>query len=152
MLDAINNILNENKLAEVKQASLTVDISEQQNQQQIQSRIGEFNGIGWLSLTDKVLTIRDKADLSGIQGKTILVGELTAGSKSLHIRQNGAAWDVFELTRTDSGGQFMVEESFLSTQSGLKLTYETYWQKDSSGALSPFAGRFTGFSNQGGSN
>lgn len=152
MINAINDVLKINKLDEVKQASLKVEISKQQTQPQLQKRIVEFEGIGWICLTDKVLTIRNKADLSGIEGKQVLSAELAAGSKSLHIRQNGAVWDLFDMISTDGGEQYLVEEDFIATQSGMKLIYETYWQKDDIGTLIPFASRFAGFSNQGGGN
>ncbi|HIJ96602.1 MAG TPA: hypothetical protein HPP94_12860 [Desulfuromonadales bacterium] len=151
MIHTINDILGKAGLAPVKAATLSIEKTETADWRQVQSRISSFGGAGWLCVTDKILLL---PQVNGpLADMTILSGELSNGSASLHIRQSSSGWELYEMTRYDGGEQLMVEESFISTQDkDILLTYETYWKKGGSGAMEPFASRFAGFSDKGGTN
>jgi len=149
MIHAINDVLGKTGLEQAKPATLSVERTETVHQANVQSLISEFGGIGWVCLTDRIVML--PKEIGEITGKIVLSGELSNGNKSLHIRQNGPGWELFDMASSNSGEQLMVEEKFISTKDkDVLLTYETYWKKDSTGTLAPFASRFAGFSGKGG--
>jgi len=149
MMQAINNILGKVGLEQAKPATLTVGRTETADQQQVQANIRNFGGVGWVCLTDKIVIL--PADIDAISGKTVLSGELSNGDKSLHIRQRGSGWELFDMISSNNGDQLMVGEKFISIMDkDTLLTYETYWKKDNAGTMFPFASRFAGFSCKGG--
>jgi len=149
MIYAINDILGKTGLEQAKSATLSVERTETVDQENVKSLIREFGGIGWVCLTDRIVML--PKEIGEITGKTVLCGELSNGNKSLHIRQNGPGWELFDMVSSNCGEQLMVEKKFISTKDkDVLLAYETYWKKNSAGTLAPFASRFAGFSGKGG--
>lgn len=153
MMDKLNVILKENKMGELKKGNLKIDSKEIQNGKDLAGIIEEFNAReGWICLTGEIVLIDVSAgkefNQAILPNQTILSGELTKDAQSLHIRQNGAAWTIWYLTKEDNGNQLFLEEAFHATPKapGYKLKYETFWQENETlGVLQPFASRFAGF-------
>ena len=152
MLKTINMILG--KIDSVypqsaEQAELKIIRKEAAAPAEVLAAVAQFGGgSGWLCLTDRVVAVHAGTDYATFAGSIILSGELVDGERSLHIRQAGSGWNLYDLRREEGSGMLVVREP-LATIDGGTAQYEVYWKKAPNGfgfdEFRPYAGRFTGF-------
>jgi hypothetical protein len=104
---------------------------------------------GWLCLTDQVIEIAPDYDFGQLSGRNILSGELAAGDRTLHLRQQNDAWIAVELQRIAATDGYLVEQHLFPVRGSRKLRYEVCWSAGDDGILKPNASRFAGFATGG---
>lgn len=150
MIKTLNSILKEEEIDTVTEGEIEIICNIEQDQKGVRAAIESFApDVGWLCLTDEVIITGKDFKVSSIEGRIILSGEFASGDKSLHIRQSGRAWDIYEMTAKKEGGCIVAEKTFVSVIRPLKLRYETYWREQensySQKVFVPYASRFAGF-------
>ncbi|MBN1664021.1 MAG: hypothetical protein JW943_10515 [Deltaproteobacteria bacterium] len=153
MIEILNKILNDEKLGQLipAQAFIIPHSFSVMETDKLNKLIEDFQPQeGWLCLTNIVVRIpHDGAlPLTGI----VLSGELVAGLRSLHIRQDESGWLCRIIERKNTvGDQLMYEQSFLPIpgRGSRRLKYEVYWREtaDPSGraVYRPYISRFAGY-------
>lgn len=116
---------------------------------EVRAFIGDFNAEqGWLCFTDRVVLL-DEVTEELFQKYKLLSAELVKGDQSLHIRQDGKAWQGWFYSFDASQDGFVIEQQFIGTSriAGQKLRYQTLWAAESleEPTLQPTVSRFAGF-------
>ncbi len=152
-IDAINRLLKQERIDPVETGGVVVGEAESlMSPESVRARLASFGALeGWLCFTDEVVAFSAGGAMPALGGRVVLYGELAAGHRSLHLRQDGAEWKAREIVRQPSGDSVVIRERFVPTRQKERpfawVHYETFWQPAVAAGeeLRPYVSRFAGF-------
>ncbi len=108
---------------------------------EVRLALASFGGEGWVATADEVAEVRDGELPPGRP----LCAELVRGSRSLHLRLEGARFVAATLERREGEGVVRIEERVRQGRAGGTVRYEVLWEPGPDG-LRPALSRLAGMS------